>query len=32
MRAGTAPVLAAIAVLALVQNTRDTGDGVLLRI
>jgi ACS family hexuronate transporter-like MFS transporter len=30
--ASTAPVLAAIAVLALVRNTRNTGNGVLLRI
>jgi ACS family hexuronate transporter-like MFS transporter len=30
--ASAAPVLAAVAVYALVQNTRDTGDGVLLRI
>jgi ACS family hexuronate transporter-like MFS transporter len=32
MGASAAPVLAAVAVFALVQNTRDTGDGVLLRI
>jgi ACS family hexuronate transporter-like MFS transporter len=32
MGASAAPVLAAIAVFALIQNTRDTGDGVLLRI
>ncbi len=30
--ASAAPVLAAIAVFALVRNTRNTGDGVLLRI
>ena len=32
MGASAAPVLAAIAVFALVQNTRNTGNGVLLRI
>jgi MFS transporter, ACS family, hexuronate transporter len=32
MGASAAPVLAAVAVFALVQNTRDTGTGVLLRI
>ncbi len=32
LAASAAPVLAAIAVLALVQNTRNTGNGVLLRI
>ena len=32
MGASAAPVLAAVAVFALVQNTRNTGNGVLLRI
>jgi len=32
MGASAAPVLAAVAVFALVQNTRETGNGVLLRI
>jgi ACS family hexuronate transporter-like MFS transporter len=32
MGASTAPVLAAVAVFALVRNTRETGNGVLLRI
>jgi ACS family hexuronate transporter-like MFS transporter len=32
MGASAAPVLAAVAVFALVQNTRDTGNGVVLKI
>jgi ACS family hexuronate transporter-like MFS transporter len=32
LAASAAPILSAIAIFALVQNTRDTGDGVLLRI
>ena len=32
MGAGAAPVLAAVAVFALVRNTRESGNGVLLRI
>jgi ACS family hexuronate transporter-like MFS transporter len=32
MGASAAPVLAAVAVFALVQNTRDTGNGIVLRI
>jgi hypothetical protein len=32
LAASAAPILSAIAIFALVQNSRDTGDGVLLRI